>query len=71
MQNIPLYHYYDAIIASAEKTCQVSATERPGMIIGSLGQKLALILKAVRDDNTTHAELLQRIENICNAEVRP
>lgn len=70
MQNIPLDNYYTAIIESAEKTCAVSANENPSQIVGALGTKLAMILKASREVNS-HGCLCAQIESICRALVKP
>jgi len=66
MTNLPLENYYAAVIESSERTCGVSASVNPSQIVGSLGTKLGMILKASHEAKT-HGELCARIQMICAA----
>lgn len=68
MSDTPLSPFYDAVIASAEKTCNTTVSENPYQIIGSLGTKLAMILRQARDEQTV-GQLAAYIEVICDAMV--
>lgn len=66
----PLANYYNAVIESAEKACDASSTASPQAIIGCLGTKLALILRASRECQS-HGELIAAIQTTCGARVKP
>lgn len=68
MSDTPLSPYYDAVIASSEKNCGTTVNENPFQIIGSLGTKLAMILRQSRDEQTV-GQLAAYIEVVCGAMV--